>query len=101
MIYIFSPNWKCLIEKPAGKHSLLIFQVAIIVVMISCLLFTMTGHGFVEGRAELLEAYYFNRGQHDNLQEFGLGHLDNILPEFPLDLEFYKNKTFQVFLTFL
>ena len=56
----------------------------------------LPGLGYVEGRAELLEAYYFNRGEHDDVKEFGLGDSASILPEFPSDLEFYKDKTFQV-----
>lgn len=52
----------------------------------------------MEGRAELLEAYYFNNGEHDDVKEFGLGDTASILPQFPSDLEFYKDKTFQVIL---
>ena len=48
----------------------------------------LPGLGYVEGRAELLEAYYFNRGEHDDVKEFGLGDPASILPEFPSDLEF-------------
>ena len=53
--------------------------------------------GYVEGRAELLEAFYCNTGEHeDDLKEFGLGNSFKSLPRLPSDLGHFRDQTFQV-----
>ena len=50
----------------------------------------------VRGGAELLESFYCHKDD-DHNKDFGFGDSFQELPGLPVELEFYKDKTFQVF----
>ena len=63
----------------------------------------MSSPVFIEGRAELLEAYYCTEVR-DEVAEFGLDPpkgFSNCLPTLPLELSSYKDKAFEVSLCYI